>query len=383
MKKYLSIFLAVLILFSSVNIKALTEKEYQEKKKALSEKLKANTEANKKDKQKILEEEGKLKDLDAQISAKQASIENLNGEIETAQNTIATLQDEIVELENRIEKKEEMLRKRIRAIYMTGNVGYISVLLNSNNINDYLSNKSMVQMLLQQDQDLIKFISDGKDEVEIKKTQVEAEKQSLEEKKTIFQAEQNEAKTLYAQKETYLNNLRSTVEGREKENEAMKKEDKNIEAEILASRNRYRAQIAGSTYVGGKVGWPLPGYTKISSPYGYRVDPITGRQGAFHLGIDIPAPYGTNVLAAEAGVVTYAGWLGTYGNLVVITHSNSLATAYAHNSSFLVSVGTSVVKGQPIARIGSTGNSTGPHCHFEVRVNGKTVNPLGYVGRKQ
>ncbi len=117
--------------------------------------------------------------------------------------------------------------------------------------------------------------------------------------------------------------------------------------------------------------WPVNGV--ITSPFGYR-------WGTTHLGVDIGVPYGTTVKAADGGKVTWAGWQGSYGKLVVITHDDGTQTAYAHNSSLLVSVGQRVYQGQAIARVGSTGNSTGPHCHFEIRINGRQVNPLRYLG---
>ena len=116
--------------------------------------------------------------------------------------------------------------------------------------------------------------------------------------------------------------------------------------------------------------WPVRG--TLTSYFGYR-------WGSYHLGIDIGVRHGTTISAADGGRVTYAGWQGSYGNLVVITHDNGAQTYYAHNSALLVSVGDRVYQGQAIAKAGSTGNSTGPHCHFEIRINGTSVNPLNYL----
>ena len=121
----------------------------------------------------------------------------------------------------------------------------------------------------------------------------------------------------------------------------------------------------------GSYSWPCSG--TITSRYGYR-------SRGFHTGLDIAVPYGTAIKAADGGTVTFAGRQGGYGNLVIITHDNGSQTYYAHNSSLVVSVGDKVYKGQTVAKAGSTGNSTGNHCHFEIRIGGKTVNPLNYLG---
>ena len=125
--------------------------------------------------------------------------------------------------------------------------------------------------------------------------------------------------------------------------------------------------------------WPLPGFTRISSGYGQRTHPIS-RRSEFHTGIDLPAPSGTYIYAAESGTVIISGWNGGFGNTVVIDHDNGLSSLYAHNSRNLVSVGQWVNRGDRIARVGSTGVSTGPHLHFEVRHNGRHVSPYGYLG---
>lgn len=382
MKKIITFVIAVMLVFTSVNTFALTEKEYKEKRKKLEEKIKSNKEQNKKDQDTIGVEQKNLQALDMAIRQKQSSINELSGQISEAEADIEAKEVEIQAMEDRIAKKEQLFTKRIRAMYMRGNAGYLSVLLNSKNIHDYLSNQSLVQMLLKQDQDLIKFISEGKDEVVKRKEEVEGKRDELNknrEKLEIAKAAEKEARE---KKNAYIGSLKNTVALRLQEIEQMEKDSKKLESEIAVARRKYSQQLNKVTYVGGKVGWPLAGYYRVSSGFGYRGDPIAGRT-AFHTGTDIPAPMGTPVMAAETGVVTYAGWMGSYGNLVVIQHSGSLSTAYAHNSSINVRVGQIVSKGQTVSRVGSTGRSTGPHCHFEVRINGRAVNALGYVGRRQ
>ena len=134
---------------------------------------------------------------------------------------------------------------------------------------------------------------------------------------------------------------------------------------------------SGATRYSGTFTWPLPGYTNNSSAYGWRVHPIFGTR-KFHKGEDIPAPTGTPIVAAASGTVTTAGWVSGYGNYTVINHGGGVMTAYGHQSAIHVSVGQTVTAGQTIGLVGSTGNSTGPHLHFEVYVNGSTQNPMSY-----
>lgn len=382
MKKIVSVLIAIILIFSSVNTFALTEKEYKEKRKKLEQKIKSNKEQNKKDQDTIGAEQKNLQALDMAIRQKQSTINQLSEKINEAEADIEEKEIEIKEMEDRIKTKEQLFTKRIRAMYMRGNAGYLSVLLNSKNIHDYLSNQSLIQMLLKQDQDLIKFISEGKDEVIKKKQAVEGRRDELNKNKENLEIAKAAEKEAREKKNAFIGSLKNTVALRLQEIEQMEKDSKKLESEIAAARRKYSQQLKKVTYVGGKVGWPLAGYTRVSSGFGYRGDPIAGR-AAFHTGTDIPAPMGTPVMAAETGVVTYAGWMGSYGNLVVIQHSGSLSTAYAHNSSINVRVGQIVSRGQTISRVGSTGRSTGPHCHFEVRINGRAVNALGYVGRRQ
>lgn len=146
------------------------------------------------------------------------------------------------------------------------------------------------------------------------------------------------------------------------------------EKERKAKEEEARRKGIGS----GTFMWPSASSHRISSPFGYRIHPTLGYR-KLHTGMDIAAPYGTNVLAADSGVVISAGPSGSYGNLVLIDHQNGFVTAYAHNSSIVVSVGEHVAKGQVISKVGSTGRSTGPHIHFEVRKNGTFQNPIDYL----
>ena len=151
-------------------------------------------------------------------------------------------------------------------------------------------------------------------------------------------------------------------------------EERKAQEEIRRSQMSYLA----SKYTGGKFAWPAPSGTRITSPFGYRNHPLSHTY-SLHRGIDISTAYGSDIVAGEDGVVTIAKHNGSYGKYIVINHGNGYTTLYAHNSQLLVSVGQTVKRGQVIAKAGSTGNSTGPHCHFEVSYNGELQNPLNYL----
>ena len=131
-------------------------------------------------------------------------------------------------------------------------------------------------------------------------------------------------------------------------------------------------------YIGGVLAWPVPGYTRITSKYGMRTHPITGVY-KLHTGVDISAPMGANFIAANDGIVTKAGMNSAYGNMVIIDHGGGISTLYAHGSEILVHVGQTVKKGVAVLKVGSTGYSTGPHAHFEVRINGVVTDPMPYI----
>lgn len=170
MKRLTAFLLVIFLVFGTVTASALTEKEYREKRERLKNKIKQNKDKNKEAESIIGVEEKNIRSLDAEIRNKQSDIDNLSNDISVSEGNINAAKKEIDEMNQRIAEKEKLFTKRVRAMYMRGNVGYLSVLLNSKNIHDYLSNQSLVQLLLKQDQDLIKYISDGKEEVEAKKS---------------------------------------------------------------------------------------------------------------------------------------------------------------------------------------------------------------------
>ena len=170
---------------------------------------------------------------------------------------------------------------------------------------------------------------------------------------------------------TWEGSGRDAYDALEEQLDALNAEANALVAEILKLQGN-------DAYIGGEFMWPAPGISRTTSEYGYRIHPIFKKK-KLHTGLDIGCPTNTTVVASNAGTVIKAGWNNSYGYMVMIDHGGGIVTLYAHNSSLLVKTGDVVAKGQAVAKSGSTGNSTGPHLHFEVRVNGQYVNPRDYV----
>ena len=180
-------------------------------------------------------------------------------------------------------------------------------------------------------------------------------------------------------KNTYTSQLTDQEKQIQSEIDAYQTQLNQLEAEIQAITAN--SLIINPNYIGGEMLWPVPGYTKLSSTFKMRVHPITGVY-KLHTGIDIPAPIGTNFLAANEGIVVKASYNSAYGNMVMVDHGGGVSTLYAHGDEIMVTLGQTVKKGDVVLKTGNTGNSTGPHAHFEVRINGTPVDPLPYVTHK-
>lgn len=279
---------------------------------------------------------------------------------------------ELEEAEEKIASKEDTFNSRLRVMYKNGNVGYIEVLLAAADIGDFLTRKDMIQSIVNHDVELIKYMKEQRDIINNKKTELQAQRASVEVTKSKLQDRKKELASATRAKELLMTELVKNKKELEKQEDELIKLAKDIESEIV------KLQRVDGPYSGGVMSWPVPGHTRISSPYGYRIHPVF-KTKKLHTGIDIPASTGTKVIAATDGIVIYSGTLGGYGKTIMIDHGGGIVTLYGHNSSLVVSEGTKVKKGDTIAKIGSTGISTGPHCHFEVRKNGAYVDPIPWL----
>ena len=247
-------------------------------------------------------------------------------------------------------------------------------MLKSKSLSDFLSSYYIITELSELDSDLIKELEEKKKTIDLSRQKLENEKQEL---ATIVENQTRLSRT-----------LQNTKKMRESFIEKLSDDEKDLQTkidEINAQYDEVNKQILAlaeqgidTAYIGGELAWPVPGYTRITSKYAMRVHPITG-QYKLHTGVDIGAPEGANFIAANDGIVTKAERNTAYGNMVIVDHGGGISTLYAHGSEILVEVGQSVKRGEVVLKVGSTGYSTGPHAHFEVRINGVTTDPLPYI----
>ena len=322
-----------------------------------------------------------LQKMDDKINEYQTTLNQVNSKYSELQQKVSESETKLEEAKEKYEKKLNLLKNRLVAIYKHGETKYLDVLLNSRNIIDFISKYYVVQRIAEIDSKTINELKEQKielekinneleeDKAQMKIAKVEAEKQTviLTNTKTVYENQKNSLseseKQLNAQIETY------------------KKQQEELE-------NLIQYTISGSTYElkysGGVMIWPTLEASYITSPYGSRLHPI---QGVIknHDGIDIGGKTGDPVYAAADGIVIYSAFnTGGYGNMIMIDHGlNSegvkIVTLYAHGDKLLKSVGETVKQGDTIMEMGSTGNSTGPHVHFEVRENGTDVDPKIYL----
>ena len=319
----------------------------------------------------------KVQEIEDKVISYEEDIEKLGKKMQELQTSIDEATKKLEIASQDYEKKKNILINRLVAMYESGDTVYLDVLLNSKNITDFISRYYVIEEITEYDNELLRYVEDQKNNIETTKQKLENEQGQI--KIIKARSEQtsivlNNMKTL---QQSYVKKLSEGEKTLQEQITTFKKEQAEIEAKILAATNGIDGEIQ---YTGGEMLWPVAiSGTAITSNFGIREHPIQGviKQ---HTGIDIGnAPLGTPVIAVADGTVSYAGWLGGYGNCVMINHGNGVVTLYGHGNKLLTSVGTKVKQGDTIMEVGTTGNSTGPHLHFEVRENGTCVNPLKYV----
>ena len=311
--------------------------------------------------------------LEQQINATQAEINNIAAQITQYDQLIAQKETELAATEEKERAQYELFCKRVREMEEQGEVSYWSILFSSDDFSDLLDNAMMVEEIMDYDNQVMNELIAIREQIEADKTALETARQEQKDAKAEQEAAKAELKSQQAQVDALIAEI-SGQESQVKAAEAKLQAAANAaDAEIRAAEKELASQIANVPSESGFL-WPLPGRYNLSSLYGSRKHPVTGKANN-HTGIDVPAPSGTPIQACKSGVVTTSTYNNSYGNYVVVSHSDGTSTLYAHMSRRNASKGQTVSQGQVIGYVGTTGSSTGNHLHLEIRVNYTRTDP--------
>ncbi|MBE6102536.1 MAG: peptidase M23 [Selenomonas ruminantium] len=313
--------------------------------------------------------------LDEEAEAAIAEHEARKAELDATLDRLEENEEKLKKTEADYKEKSGKLGKRVRDIYINGQISYLDVLFGAKDFSDLMTRMDLLKRVIKQDYDLVQLVL-------AEKADIERTKSSLEKDKAVQAEQEQRARVARDEREVKVAKRKALLD-------RMKNDKAIIDAqydELMAASKQVEEMLRRSSYasaapaaVGGGSGamlWPMAG--PVTSEFGWRVHPITGTQ-KFHSGVDIGGDYGQPIAAAQGGTVEYAGWISGYGNAVIISHGGGISTLYGHCQSLAVGVGQQVSQGETIAYCGSTGNSTGPHCHFEVRQGGEPISPYSYL----
>ena len=330
-----------------------------------------------------------------QLHAIQRDLDTATAELKQVQaeriqldKDITKTEAELKEAQARLQSREKVFYKRVRDIYINGRLSYLDVVIGSKDFSDFANRMEMLKRILQSDMDSINTIKTEREEIASKKAKLEEDRAKVLELEKVAQEKQNVINQKKAERQAVLERAMNDRDTAERAYNELMASSASITA-MLQQRAAERAAAAaaaasqgggggGATWVQGSGQLAAPVVAPITSDFGWRIHPIYGTR-RLHAGTDFGVDEGTPVHAADGGVVVEAGWVSGYGYTVIIDHGNGMSTLYAHNSEVAVSPGQTVSKGQVVSYSGNTGGSTGPHLHFEVRINGEPTDPMGYL----
>ena len=333
------------------------------------------------------EERGRADEADTQVQTISEQLRLLQNELDQAEAEYAEVRRQLDETEDKIaentailaeaeeklEKRMKVLSRRVRDIYINGQISYIDVLFGARDFNDLMTRLDLLKRVIQHDFNLIMEVKKERELILAKRAELERDKAAIQVLERQADEKRQAVDESRARKQAVLDKAVNDRDTAERAYQELLEASRQVQALIRQSQYRVTGESGKST---GTMIWPIHGV--ITSEYGWRTHPIFGTS-KYHSGLDIAGDYGMPILAADGGVVIYAGWISGYGNAVIIDHGGGITTLYGHNDSLTVSEGQSVSQGEQIAYCGSTGYSTGPHCHFEVRENGSPVSPYNYL----
>ena len=373
-KKWIAAILSLALVFSFVGSGIAYAETQEDVKNEISEIENAQDEVSKE----LAQVEDDIKDLNEKI-------DDISSDIKKTSSEISETEDEIAQKQVEMQERETNLNARLRAMYKNGSVGFMDILLGSNSIADFIANMELVQKIYENDVNVLETLNEEHEELEVIKTKLKAQKHELAEQQEELDVEKenlDEKKKELEEKEDQFEADAKALEAKLQEMIAAAQASSSKKESASKGNSENSDSNSGSdstpSYGSGEFTWPCPSSHYITSYYGYRMHPVLG-VWKYHSGMDIAASTGADIVAAQSGTVIMAQVYGGYGNCVVIDHGGGITTLYGHASQILVSVGQEVSKGEKIAVVGSTGISSGPHLHFEVRKDGAVTEPLDYL----
>ena len=315
-----------------------------------------------------------LEEIQTSLNRLRVQARDLQGKSDALQAKINENQAKLAQKKAEVAQRKKIYSKRLRQIYINGQINYLDVLLGAKDFGDFSSRMYLLQKIISSDIEMLTQLQKAEAEVKSRQEQLDAEMKEIKSTQAELEAKRARANRLKEQRSYMLYKAQEEERQSQSEYERLLAISENITA-MLRNMESGGGSSSGSGGTGRFI-WPCRG--EITSYFGWRTHPIFGTT-KYHSGMDIAVDYGTPILAADSGTVIYSGWLGGYGYAVMIDHGSGLVTLYAHNQSLNVYEGQYVTKGTCIAYAGSTGYSTGPHCHFEVRLHGEVTEPLNYL----
>lgn len=330
--------------------------------------------------------ESEQQSLATQLETIVSEMEDTKNQISQKEDELSQKEEELFEAQAQENDQYESMKKRIKYMYENGNTKFVDILCQSKDISEFLNNAEYISTISSYDREQLVAYQQIREKVQEQQNALEEEYAKLEVLQNDLIEKQTNVESLKASKESEISSISGELEQTNQklaelqaaaEEAARKQKEKEVAA--AAAKKSNSGSAGGSVISGnGMFTHPCPGYSRISSTFGYRNAPLAGAS-TNHKGVDFAAAIGTPIYAAADGTVTSAGYSGKAGNLIIINHGNGLLTYYMHCNTIFVSSGQKVSKGQNIGQVGTTGNSTGPHLHFQVMSNGTPVNPMNYL----